>query len=184
MEIDFNNYYLYDERSPSFLIWRVSPSNRVKVGDSVGCLNADGYYCTSLKGKQLLVHRIIWSMFSGSLDATLDIDHLDGVRTNNGIENLRLVERELNARNYPIRKDNTSGVKGVNRVMIYRKGLLVYQGWRAFWHEKDGVRKTRTFNSRILGSEQAYLLACECRITQINRLKEEGVGYTDRHIGE
>lgn len=42
------------------------------------------------------------------------IDHIDGDPSNNRINNLRLVNGNQNLHNSKLRKDNTSGVKGIN----------------------------------------------------------------------
>jgi hypothetical protein len=43
-----------------------------------------------------------------------DIDHRNGVRSDNRIKNLRLAGRTDNSRNASIRTDNTSGFSGVS----------------------------------------------------------------------
>ena len=82
-------------------------------------------------------------------------DHIDGNPLNNRRSNLRDGEI-FNPQNYPIRKDNTTGVTGVS--FNTSKNAWVVQ-----WPE-DGKRKSKTF---ILGkdvtSEQAKNLAIEFR---------------------
>jgi len=46
---------------------------------------------------------------------TEDIDHIDGNRANNRVENLRAVSRSVNMRNAYRRKDNKSGFVGVHK---------------------------------------------------------------------
>tara|TARA_R110000868_G_scaffold400521_1_gene675110 strand:- start:341 stop:850 length:510 start_codon:yes stop_codon:yes gene_type:complete len=89
-------------------------SNYVAVGDAVGWKNGNGYLVTSLMNKKYIVHRLIWEMFKGSVPEGKEIDHIDGDRQNNKIENLRIVTRQENMRNSKIRKDNSSGGVGVS----------------------------------------------------------------------
>lgn len=48
---------------------------------------------------QARAHRIIWYKFYGDIPEGLEVDHIDRVRCNNIIDNLRLLTRKDNARN-------------------------------------------------------------------------------------
>lgn len=72
----------------------------------------DGYLRIGLLGKDYLSHRLAWKMHFGT-DPTGQIDHIDGVRTNNRIANLRDVTNAENQRNAKRPLNNTSGVVGV-----------------------------------------------------------------------
>ena len=62
----------------------------------------------------VFTHRIIYAMHHRSLpDPHLEIDHVDGDRSNNNPENLRLVTASVNQRNQTKYANNTSGVNGV-----------------------------------------------------------------------
>ena len=49
--------------------------------------------------KQNLLHRVMWEVFYGKIPNGYEIDHIDTVRTNNNLENLRLVTRKENCNN-------------------------------------------------------------------------------------
>lgn len=84
------------------LHWRVASSNRVKVGDRAGSLERDGYRRVRVDGKLLREHRVIVSMIEGRvLGADEEVDHENGIRDDNRIENLRIVDRSGNNRNHP-----------------------------------------------------------------------------------
>ena len=93
------------------LYWKVANSNRIKTGDAAGCLFNNGYLCTRINNKKYLNHRLIFLMHYGYLPELLD--HIDGNKLNNRIENLRSATNSENSRNSKIRKNNTSGIKGV-----------------------------------------------------------------------
>ena len=57
-------------------------------------------------------HRLIWLLFHGDLPKQLD--HVDGNRQNNKIENLRECTPSQNQHNCKLRSDNKSGIKGVS----------------------------------------------------------------------
>ncbi|WPJ68535.1 hypothetical protein OMDBNIEC_00049 [Salmonella phage STP-SP5] len=96
------------------LYWRKPLSARIKIGSKAGCIDAAGYVKTRYNNQQLHAHRIIWEMFKGPIPEGLMIDHIDRNRSNNRIENLRLVSRSGNAKNQKLPSTNTSGVIGVS----------------------------------------------------------------------
>ena len=101
--------FTYDEGK---LLWRVSRSRRVCVGDEAGYARKDnGRRVISVDGKLHFAHRLIFLLHHGW--GPNEIDHIDGDPTNNRIENLREASRAQNQWNSRLRKDNTSGIKGV-----------------------------------------------------------------------
>lgn len=91
-------------------------------GLEAGWLDSSGYLQVKIDGKCVLVHRIIWTMFA---EVTPEmplypeqIDHINRIRTDNRIENLRSSTNTKNQHNASIRKDNTTGCAGV----IFRNG--------------------------------------------------------------
>ena len=94
------------------LFWRISRSRRVKPGDEAGYTRKDnGRRIVNVDGKLQFSHRLIFMLHHGW--APDEIDHIDGDAANNRIENLRPASRAQNQWNSRLRKDNTSGVKGV-----------------------------------------------------------------------
>lgn len=93
------------------LIWMVSHGAN-KSGSIAGSIKPNGYKRVSIKRKLYYVHRIIFFMHHGRLPEY--IDHIDGNKLNNKIENLREATMAENNRNTWQRKDNKSGVKGVS----------------------------------------------------------------------
>ena len=81
-------------------------------GKPAGCLDSNGYLQTKIDGKLYLNHRLIFLMFHGYLPKVLD--HINSVRTDNHIENLRPATISQNNHNAVCRKDNTSGYKNVS----------------------------------------------------------------------
>lgn len=80
---------------------------------NAGYATADGYVMLTVCGEEFLAHRIAWRIFYGTDPQRLEIDHINGNRADNRICNLRLSDYAGNARNARIRKDNSSGSKGV-----------------------------------------------------------------------
>ena len=96
----------YDTASPSGLTWirPSSPLARVKAGQPAGCKDHRGYWVVSVGKKRFYAHRIIWELEQGPLADGLVIDHIDRDKSNNRLENLRLVSESENARNRSSKK--------------------------------------------------------------------------------
>jgi hypothetical protein len=90
----------------------------MKGGSKVGTMN-NGYIRTLINRKGHLVHRIIFMMHHGFLPEFLD--HIDGNRTNNLIDNLRPATSSQNGLNRGKLRSNTSGYTGVTWVASYGK---------------------------------------------------------------
>ncbi|WP_447775200.1 HNH endonuclease signature motif containing protein [Pseudomonas chlororaphis] len=93
---------------------RVQTCNRVKAGELAGSVNGNGYLRIRVKSKQYLAHRLAWLIVTGEFPAD-QIDHINGVITDNRWCNLRSATRQENDRNRAVRCDSASGCIGVRR---------------------------------------------------------------------
>lgn len=109
------------EKGGSCLSWKTQKgkAGRAKSGAMAGRLNDKGYWVVGIgngtgNGRQPMAHRLVWAIVYGE-DAPCDIDHINGVRSDNRIENLRLCPNgDLdNAQNRGIPRNNNSGFIGV-----------------------------------------------------------------------
>jgi hypothetical protein len=78
-----------------------------------GSVSKSGYIYLSVDRKILLAHRIAWALAYGDWPNG-HVDHVNGVRTDNRLCNLRDCERASNNANSKLRKDSSSGFKGVS----------------------------------------------------------------------
>ncbi|MCK1783382.1 HNH endonuclease [Pseudomonas sp. TNT11] len=85
---------------------------RAMPGMIAGSPNMDGYLRVKINNVLFRVHRVIWLITFGEWPKG-QIDHINGIRDDNRIENLRDVTVQGNQRNQHIRTDNSSGVPGV-----------------------------------------------------------------------
>ncbi|HQS22771.1 MAG TPA: HNH endonuclease signature motif containing protein [Acidovorax defluvii] len=102
----------YDPMSGLFT-WRAKRAPDIKPGDVAGTLRSDGYTAIRIDGAKYQAHRLAWLYVFGTLPSG-QIDHFNGVRSDNRIANLRIATNSENCRNRPKRADNTSGFKGVS----------------------------------------------------------------------
>ncbi|MFN6993710.1 MAG: HNH endonuclease [Aquincola tertiaricarbonis] len=100
----------YDAASGK-LTWRVHARHAL-VGKNAGSANRLGYIRFKLSGRFILAHRAAWALHFGEWPAA-DLDHIDGNKANNRIENLRLASAAENAQNRTLHRNNSSGFPGV-----------------------------------------------------------------------
>ncbi|MFW5447681.1 MAG: HNH endonuclease signature motif containing protein [Methylophagaceae bacterium] len=97
-----------------YFTWKVSNNNRIKIGDRAGYTSKrSGYTKIKINRKLYQAHRLAWLYIYG-VSPTKEIDHIDHIRTNNSISNLREVTRQENSKNARIRSNNSSGVTGIS----------------------------------------------------------------------
>lgn len=98
------------------LYWRRRTSNRVPKTLEAGTQrksNSDGYLNVHVRGRLYPAHRIVIPMCYGFYGEGLEVDHINHVRNDNRLCNLRFVTRSENLKNQSVSSKNTSGVTGV-----------------------------------------------------------------------
>jgi len=124
---------LYDFETGIF-VRRINVSN-IKSGAIAGSKLKTGYMEVGIDNVSYLQHRLAWLYVHGYFPEN-QIDHIDRVRDNNRLGNLREVSRSCNSMNSYKRSDNTSGIKGVCwdkgaglwKSRISLNGLSIYVG--------------------------------------------------------
>lgn len=107
-----HKFYRYDPDTGDMWIAKHIPRSRSPVGTLVGRhLDQDGYKQVKIRGRTMLLHRVIWTYMTGDPPPTV-IDHINRVKTDNRWVNLREATFRLNAINQTIDCNNTSGHKG------------------------------------------------------------------------
>lgn len=133
------------------LVWKIKPNRNIRIGDAAGSIDSHGYLQTKHNGIVYLNHRLIWLMHYGWLPRL--IDHVNGNKTDNRIENLRQATPQQNQHNAKRRVDNKSGVKGV----IWHKDS---RKWRADIQVNGKRRSLGCFDS-IENAKEFIMLARE-----------------------
>lgn len=128
----------------AFAVWRAQRDGKPAFTAD----NGAGYRVGLVLGRQYLAHRVAWAIYYGEWPGP--IDHINGVRSDNRICNLRAASATLNMRNRKRPTNNTSGALGVSWVASRKK-------WRAVI-KVDGA-------SRFLGHFQSMEEALVARKT-------------------
>lgn len=127
----------------------------MKPGDTPGASKTHGYRTIGFRYKTYPEHHLAWFFVYGVIPQ-LTIDHINGIRDDNRIENLREVSFAENCRNRRRMKNNTSGVQGVSfsprhqmwKVSIRANGRDVFLG---YYRTIDEASIARRAAERALG---------------------------------
>lgn len=82
-----------------------------RAGSIAGAKHSEGYVAICVDKSPQLAHRLAWLYMTGGWP--IEVDHINGVRSDNRWHNLREVNRTLNNANSRMKSNNKSGYKGV-----------------------------------------------------------------------
>ena len=190
---ELKEYLIYDESSPSCLIWiKNSKFSGDRVGKSAGSIH-DGrntqYYKFDVNGKRYQAHRVVMILNNFDIKNKF-VDHYNGNGLDNRLCNLRVASIAENQRNRKISTNSHSGKMGVRYVSIVNGTKTKHNYyWEAGYHDENGCYHRKKFSCEKLGDSVAKQLAIEWRDEHIEstnlKLKNLGqLGYSDRHISE
>ena len=143
--------FTYD-RETCIIKWNYRFNNKQRADLVAGSQrkdDADGYIQIGIKGKLYPAHRIAMLLSYGFYGGGLEVDHINHIRNDNRLSNLRFVTTTGNRRNQSISSRNTSGVTGVSYYKAKRKYVAqikvdrvnIYLGSFVTLEEATEVRK-------------------------------------------
>jgi hypothetical protein len=151
-----NNFFYYDETSPSGLRYR--QATRIKpVGAIAGSKDHYGYWNVYFRGYTCKVHRIVWVLTHGDINKELYINHIDCNPSNNLLNNLEIVTPAENSQRTVKQKNPLVGIKLVN---VYAHGRYV-EYWVCTYKTKSGEAAYKRFKVSKYGYEVAKEMAIE-----------------------
>jgi hypothetical protein len=112
MNIDALQSLMRYEPETGHIYWLALGKGRIKKKPA-GTLLRSGYVGICVGVKRWQAHRLAWALHYGAWPSD-QIDHINGVKTDNRICNLRQATNSQNGKNLGLSKANTSGVKGVS----------------------------------------------------------------------
>jgi hypothetical protein len=159
--------FIYDDISGN-LYWNVRPRthflndasyerfNKQKANTLIQNISKSGYMIVCINNREIPLHRLIYKMKHGNINDSLQIDHIDGNKLNNIINNLREVTAANNNKNKKIQKSNTTGFKGVT-YRVLKSGIIKYH-----------ASITNGDKNKLLGSfntpEEAHAAYCKAAV--------------------
>jgi hypothetical protein len=102
---------VYYDKDTGLFTWKVKRQGRNKP--YLGWVESKGYIEICIAQKRLKAHRWAWFYVYGELPD--QIDHINGIKDDNRLCNLRVVTNKQNHENRGAQKNNTSGFKGVTK---------------------------------------------------------------------
>jgi len=104
-----------------------------EIGSIAGCVHkGTGYVHIKIKAKAFKAHRLIFLYHYGYFPEF--VDHIDGNKQNNRIENLREASKQENCQNQKVRWTNSSGVKGVSWHKVNKKWkVALCKNYRSYY---------------------------------------------------
>lgn len=128
-----------DITSTGYIVQRKKGPGKSKPVGSVylPAKNSMGYRVVGVDGKTHKLHRLVWQAFNGPIPEGVDIDHVNGQKPDNRLENLRLASRADNLRAFCKPLGGSSKYRGVcwNKpkkkwhARIQQNGELIHIGY-------------------------------------------------------
>lgn len=113
-ELSYLNSLLNYDKETGIFTWKIKPTRKIAAGVVAGRYGAYGYLRIGIKGSDFYSHRLAYYMGNCENPNNLEIDHINGVRDDNRLCNLRLASRSQNGHNTNSHKDNKIGIKGIS----------------------------------------------------------------------
>jgi hypothetical protein len=144
--------YLDYEPQTGVLRWKKS-CGCVKAGAIAGSTQGNGYSAIRINKVKVLAHRAAFALHHGRWPHPC-CDHIDGDVLNNRADNLRECSLSNNQHNSRLRKDNSTGVKGVGKNgggYLARVGLNGRAYTKRFRHLEDAAAWVKQAREQLHG---------------------------------
>ncbi len=112
---------------PKYFVYKDGHLHWLKSNKKAGTLRKEGYIVIQYNNSVYYAHRLVWSLLKGAIPDNMQIDHINRDKSDNRIENLRLVNVSQNALNKKFKVSKT-GIVGVTKDRAYYKVSFTVNG--------------------------------------------------------
>lgn len=156
---ELQSLFVYDKQTGS-LLYRRKPRGRGnnQAGDPAGTIYPNGYLMVMIKRKRYYVHRLVWLIHHGSIPEILD--HINGDKLDNRIENLRPATRSENAWNATRKPKGSSKFTGVCWTPSGFVAYISHMNERVhigYFEEEEDAAKAYNLKAQQLRGDRAVL---------------------------
>ena len=148
------------EPSTGLFHWLQRTSRNTRAGQQAGCFDPAGYALIRIGGRNYLGHRLAWFYVHGRWP-TAQIDHVNLVKSDNRLSNLREATASQNSGNKRALRNNKCGLKGVRFDPNRKK-------WRATLYTQGKPRHLGMFLTKE-DAHHAYWRAAEASFGEFAR---------------
>jgi hypothetical protein len=145
--------------STGVFMWNGDRGGRSFKNKPAGHLKTNGYIEITVDGWRYNAHRLAWYYTYGKWPKN-DIDHINGERSDNRIENLRDVFPYLNFQNVSLRSSkNSTGVRGVSKIRDKFRAEIRVQNKRlhlGVFDSIDDAAKAYLHAKQVLTGQQEF----------------------------
>jgi len=152
---------MFAYRSDGVLIWKRGKGRRIKPGCVAGSINRDDYSFVQIRYVNYRTHRVIWAIIKREDPLDYQIDHINGNKLDNRIENLRKATHGQNSCN----KKNVKGCsfykktnKWVARIMSNNKDYYLGRFDTEEQAREAYLRAKEKLHSEFMPSEMKHEL--------------------------
>lgn len=151
------------------LHWKSHRQSGAAPGDVAGGLDSGRYIRVEVDGVRLSAHRVAWALHHGAWPPdNRQVDHINGDKTDNRPENLRLATNSQNQANTPVRPGTRSGLKGVDwvkrigkwraKIMVNRENIHI-----GYYDDKDEAHAAYCAHAAILHGQYTHPESAKAR---------------------
>lgn len=141
---------------------KISGIRRVKGSIAGHLINSTGYVTIKIDSHAYRAHRLAWLYCFKEWPEGF-IDHIDGNKSNNCIDNLREASNRENKQNGKIQANNTSGYKGVSFEKCSGK-------YKAYIRVEGRLKNLGRYNT----AEEASIMYKQAAVTYFGEFYNEG----------
>lgn len=142
---------LHYDMNTGALTWVADQRGHIRAGANAGSRRPNGYLSIKIRQRAYYAHRLAWLYVHGVWPKH-QIDHINGVRDDNRLVNLREATIIENRQNITLRKCNTSGFVGVSWCAKTKK-----------WYARIGVRHRTICLGYYESPESAHAAYCAAK---------------------